>query len=87
MKSGPALCEMRLYVVYNSITDWLSLQARTSETQQEQQTQRRSSNLGQQQLKENKQEQQTAKWDFRVMTYNILAEGLVRLITGPASHA
>ena len=62
------------------ITSWLSLQARTSETQQEQQRQKRSS-------KEVKQDQHTAKWDFRVMTYNILAEGLVRLLTGSAPHA
>lgn len=54
-------------------------QASISEVQQEQQRRRRSSNFGQKQdVKEDKQEQQTAKWDFRVMTYNILAEGLVR---------
>ena len=52
----------------------------TSESQQEQQRRRRSSNFGQEQhVKEDKHEQQTAEWDFRVMTYNILAEGLVSL--------
>ncbi len=57
------------------------MQASTSGSQREQQrNSRRSSNFGQPeklQPQEKQAEQQTTQWNFRVMTYNILAEGLV----------
>ena len=58
---------------------WLQMQASTSGSQYEHQNRRRSSSFGQQQevQPQEKQQEQTTKWDFRVMTYNILAEGLV----------